>query len=85
MGLPVSVSAILTSNIRGPVEVGTVTHTFGDKAEVSINTIEPGRKYKVTLTANARARAKWRGRVVCEIRGAPIPRVSLPAFIEVAD
>jgi hypothetical protein len=85
VGKPAKVSVTLTSNIDTPVEIGSVTHTFGEKADVSVDTIEPGKKYQVTLTSNARTKVKWSGRIQLALQGAPQPAMALPAFIEVKE
>jgi hypothetical protein len=83
VGQPVSAEAVLSSNASGPVRIKGMGHTFGDKATVKLETIEPGKKYKVILTANADKPAQESGRVFLDIEGAPAPKFSLGAYLEV--
>ena len=85
LGRPVSVSTVITRNVPGNVRIIRIDHSFGTNAEAKVETIDPGKKYRVTLSATARQRVKWGGRVVLDLEGAPVPVFSIPAFVEVGD
>ncbi|MFH1091061.1 MAG: hypothetical protein V1742_05770 [Pseudomonadota bacterium] len=85
VGKPADISAELTSNLPTPVEVKGVGHSFGDEAEVKLETIEPGRKYRVTLTAHAKKKFRLSGWVTLDLKGASSRPFALQAFIEVKE
>ncbi len=85
VGRPSSLTVDLTSNLTEPVEVTDFSHSFGEKADVKLDTLEPGRRYKVTLTANALERVKWAGRVSLHLKNAPVPTFTMRAFVQVRD
>ncbi|MFH1138651.1 MAG: hypothetical protein V1816_21455 [Pseudomonadota bacterium] len=85
VGAPASVSVVITNNYSRPVEITGVTHTFGDRAKVTLETLDPGKKYRLTLLTNAPEAETWNARVMLHLEGGPIPRFALPAVVEVRE
>ena len=85
VGTPAQVTVELTNQFSEPVDITGINNPFGDHANVIIETIEAGQKYSVTLTTKAIDKFRWSGRVNLNLKGAPVPVFSLPAFLEIKE
>ena len=85
VGQPASVKVQLVNQLPDPVEITGANNPFGDKAEIKLETIEAGRKYAVTMSTKALEKFRWTGRVNLNLKGAPAPVYSMPAYLAITE
>lgn len=85
LGASADASTVIAARLPHPVKIRSVGHSFGNHAGVRLESIEPGNRWRVILTANAKAKMSLRGRVIIELRDASPAVFTLPAFIQVTE
>jgi hypothetical protein len=82
-GRPLAQTVELVNNLDSPTEVVDLDHTLGDQVEVAWKTVEPGRRYEVTLSTTADQPMRRGGRVNLRLKDAALNIWSMSAYVQV--
>ena len=85
IGIPANTSTVITCKLSDPVKIESVGYSFGDNASIRPETVEPGKQFRVLLTATAKAKIKHHGRVIINLQGPSRYTFTLPVYIEVTE
>ncbi len=83
VGQPAAQSITLTNKLTQPVEIVGLRHELGDRAELKLTPLEKGRSYELTLSTAAQQETRYGGKVLLELKGAPIKATDLKIFVHV--
>lgn len=77
VGKPVSQKVRLTFSLEEPVEITGLSHDLGDLIQAELTTIEAGRVYEITVSADARQEKRAKGSLSLNLRNAPLQMAHL--------
>lgn len=83
VGKPVSQKMTLTFSLEEPVELTGLSHQLGDLIQTELTTIEAGRVYEITVSADARQERRAKGSIRLDLRNAPIKAAHLQLVVNV--